>query len=96
MHFGFRTDDFASSVVTKSKKVGEYVGVYCVVKQVVLILPRDSAGYSALATDFVGQFIKRMVTPMRFRRYGGRLKPLTPEFLPHLKREGIQTSRRFW
>jgi hypothetical protein len=96
IHFGFRTDDIASSVVTKGKKVGEDVGVYCVVKQAVGILPRDSAGYPALATDFVRLFIKRMVTPMRFRRYGRRLKPLVPEFLPHLKREGIQTSRRFW
>jgi hypothetical protein len=96
IHFGFRTDDIASSVVTNGKKVGEYVAVYSVVKQAVLILPGDSAGYPALATDFVPQFIKRMVTPMRFRRYGGRLKPLAPEFLPHLKREGIQTSRRFW
>jgi len=96
IHFGFRTDDIASSVVTNGKKVGEYVGVYCVVKQAVLILPRDSAGYPALATDFVRQCIKRMVTPMCFRRYRRRLKPLAPEFLPHLKREGIQTSRRFW
>jgi hypothetical protein len=96
IHFGSRTGDIASSVFTNGKKVGEYVGVYCIVKQAVLILPGDSAGYPALATDFVGQFIKRMVTPMRFRRYGRRLKPLAPEFLPHLKREGIQTSRRFW
>jgi len=96
IHFGFRTDDIASSVVTNGKKVGEYVGVYCVVKQAVWILPRDSAGYPGLAADFVRLFIKRMVTPMRFRRYGRRLKPLVPEFLPHLKREGIQTSRRLW
>jgi 5-methylcytosine-specific restriction endonuclease McrA len=96
IHFGFRTGFLASSVVANGKKVGEYVGVYCVVKQAVLILPRDSAGYPALATDFVRQFIKRMVTPMRFRRYRRRLKPLAPEFLSHLKREGIQTSRRFW
>jgi hypothetical protein len=96
IHFGFRTDEIASSVVTNGKKVGEYVAVYCVVKQAVLILPGDSAGYPALATDFVRQFIKRMVTPMRFRRYGRRLKPLAPEFASHLKREGIQTSRRFW
>ena len=96
IHFGFRTDEIASSVVTNGKKVGEYVAVYCVVKQAVLILPGDSAGYPALATDFVRQFIKRMVTPMRFRRYGRRLKPLAPEFVSHLKKEGIQTSRRFW
>ena len=96
IHFGFRTGDLASFVVTNGKKVGEYVGVYCVVKHAVLIWPRDSVGYPALATDFVRQFIKRMVTPMRFRRYGRWLKPLAPEFLPLLKREGFQTSGRFW
>jgi hypothetical protein len=96
IHFGFRTGDIASSVVTNGKKVGEYVGVCCVIKQAVLILPRDAAGYPALATDFVRQFIKRMVTPMCFRRYGRWLKPLAPEFLPPLKREGFQTSGRFW
>jgi hypothetical protein len=97
IHFGNnRTGEKAGCVVANGKKVGEYVSVCCVVKQAVLILPGDSAGYPALATDFVRQFIKRMVTPMPFRRYRRRLKPLASEFLSHLKREGIQTSRRFW